>query len=75
MLLLCFNLGFHQKKKAITEKEHEPKKNKTERERFPKDMRYNPNITKADKNVLNNQRAEEKMDGNFKNKKMEPVVP
>ncbi|HET8838326.1 MAG TPA: hypothetical protein VFM82_04950 [Flavobacteriaceae bacterium] len=53
----------------MTEKEHEPKKNKAERERFPKDMKYNPDITKADKNVLNNQSAEEKMDGNFKNRK------
>ena len=56
----------------MTEKEQEPRKNKTERERFPKDMKYNPDITKADKNVLNNQSAEEKMKGNFKDRK-EPV--
>ena len=56
----------------MTEKEHEPRKNKTERERFPKDMKYNPDITKADKNVLDNQSTEEKMEGNFKDRE-EPV--
>ncbi len=53
----------------MTKKEHEPEKNKTGQENFPKGMKYNPEITKADKEVLNNQSVEEKMDGNFKDRK------
>lgn len=43
----------------MTKKEEQPKKNSQEREEASKELPFNPDITKEDKNVLNNQSKDE----------------
>lgn len=56
----------------MTRKEQMPRDNNEDREQHPKDKEYNPEITSEDKEVLNNQSKDEKLEGDFKDRR-EPV--
>lgn len=55
----------------MTRKEQQPKDNSEDRERSPKDLDYNPDITSEDKEVLNNQSSDERIDGYYNERKEE----
>ena len=55
----------------MSKKEQEPNGNRTGREEQPKEMKYNPDITEEDKEVLNNQSEEGK--GDYFKDRQEPV--
>lgn len=56
----------------MTKKEQEPRDNEEERGQQPGNLDFNPNITKEDKEVLNNQSADETK-GEYFEEREEPI--